>query len=89
MKVQELESEVIAEITEEKMDRIHDLLREKRLEIEETKRVLKELEKDYNKLLKMDIDDFIFPNLEPQSKPCLFGTHHHMTIFDELWKNNV
>lgn len=89
MKVQELESEVIAEITEEKMDRIHDLLREKRLEIEATKKVLKELEKDYNKLLEMDIDDFIFPNLEPQNKPCLFGTYHHMTIFDESWKSDV
>jgi len=64
------------------MDKIHDILKEKRLEIEATKKVLKELEKDYNKLLKMDIDDFIFPNLEPQSKPCLFGTHHHITMFD-------
>ena len=82
MKVQELELEVIAEITEEKMDKIHDLLKEKRLEIDATKKVLKELEKDYNKLLKMNVDDFIFPNLEPQSKPCLFGTHHNMSIFE-------
>ena len=62
MKVKELESEVIAEITEEKMDRIHDLLREKRLEIDAVKKVLKELETEYNILLEMDVDDFIFPN---------------------------
>jgi len=68
------------------MDKIHDILKEKRLEIDATKKVLKELKKDYNNLLKMDIDDFIFPNLEPQSKPHLLGTNPNIVVVDDLWK---
>lgn len=62
MKVKDLENVMISKIEAEKNEIIIGLLKEKKLEIDAAKKVLKKMEDDYGKLLEMNVSDFIFPS---------------------------
>jgi len=61
-KVKLLLPEVTSEIYEERRKRIKALLKEKSQEIEAARKMLKTMEKQYDKLLETDINEFYFPH---------------------------
>jgi len=62
MKVKDVMTEVKAEITAERKERIKYLLKEKQLELDAARKVLAKLESDMTSLLDKDVDDFVFPH---------------------------
>jgi len=62
MKVKDVMTEVQADITAERKERVKRLLKEKQLELDAARKVLKKLESDMDALLERDVDDFVFPH---------------------------
>jgi len=61
MKAKDLVKNVKLEILEEKSEKLRNLIRERLLEIQESKQILEIMERDFNELMETDVDDFILP----------------------------
>ena len=62
MKVKELEAQAKLKIQEERNKKVSQFIEEKKLELDACKKVYDKVKKDYDELLEMDVNDFLFPH---------------------------